>query len=166
MINWKKSTWKREITIYDDELAVGKIVFDKMWGYNSKIQWNNLHFSTEVQGFWQRKILFFCEDYVDRPLYATLSLNTWRNGGKIELRDKEVYHWSYDNFWHTRWKVTNQYKEVLIKFQDRTTLAMKGEVYNYLEDTLNSENADTLVIVGLFASYLYRESAASAGATS
>jgi hypothetical protein len=166
MINWKKSGWKRNIKLFDDEQPIGAILFKNIWKQDAEAQFADRNFRIAPSGFWKKSIEFWeDEGFVEDKLLATLQLNTWRNGGTITTSGGNEYHWKNENIWNTRWKLEDAEGEVLLRFRERFSWNYKGEVIE-LVDWPEPDLRYLLILTGIFAVSIYRENASAGAAAS
>jgi hypothetical protein len=113
---------------------------------------NGTRVNFEVKGFFDKDFLIMNPD--DDTQIGSIVFNTWRTKATITLNGKD-YNWDYDNWWHTKWVISNQNGN-LIKFASGFR---NGDIISYSEDNI-------LLLTGLFIrDYLQQRAATAAAAT-
>jgi hypothetical protein len=113
---------------------------------------NGTRVNFEVKGFFDKDFLILNPD--DGTQIGSIVFNTWRTKATITLNGKD-YNWDYDNWWHTKWVISNQNGN-LIKFASGFK---NGDIISYSEDNI-------LLLTGLFIrDYLQQRAATAAAAT-
>ena len=148
-------TWKNRFFRSDYEISR----YDGIAGELKNIGWkrkaagelNGKKVLFEIKGFFDKDFLISNPD--DNSLIGKIVFNTWRTKATITILDK-VYNWHYDNFFHTKWSISNENGN-LVKYESHFK---NGDVNSFVSDEI-------LILAGLYVrKYLQQRAAASATA--
>lgn len=154
-IQWKKGIFKRTYELFSGETRAGMLK-ENTWKDSAGGELNGKKWEFRMKGFWKRRGEI--TEGENDVVLATITFNNWRTKAFIEFpgRPGRTLTWSYDNFWHTRWSLTDPSGRS-VKYHGRST---SGEIRSTLDD-------DMLILAGLFIeSYNKRSSAATVAAAS
>ncbi len=110
-------------------------------------------------GFWQREVVVWNADSDAR--LAALNYNLWHEGDLV-LNSEQVFHWSGQNFWRTKWAFTDAAGQLVVQFNTGNRwFRMVGTV----EIPVGAERRDELlllIVTGWYLAYMARQDAAVA----
>jgi hypothetical protein len=134
-ISWKKGLFSSTYKLYDDNNKVGEF-------RQSAFSRSSVGNINGTQLTFKKKGVFSSEtevrDMNSNEFIGTIKFNSWGNKAEITV-DQKKYQWKYDNFWSTRWRVSEN-QQPLITYKSSTT---KGKIES-------SVDSDVLLLCGLF----------------
>jgi len=146
-LNWKKGFFSNTYQIYNNGIQVGFLKLST-WSQKAKGVLKEREFEFITKGFLKQETTML--DSKTNSIIATISYNSWKSKAVIKKLSNEEYKWEFNNFWNTKWSLTNSY--IFINYHGSTT---KGEINSSTDDEL-------LLITGLYISNYYWQRRASA----
>jgi hypothetical protein len=147
---WKTKLFSRKYEIYKYNAPAGEVT-NKNWSKKSVCELNGNKFIFETKGFFKAETHII--DSADNLDIGTIKYTTWKRKPIINLRDRE-YRWQFDNFFNTRWSVSNE-NGFLVKYHSR---AFKGTIDSYTDD-------EALILAGFYIRNYYKQKSEAVAAS-
>lgn len=148
---WRTKLFSRRFDICRFETVIGSL--EKVnWSKQVAGELNGRKLVFKTSGFAKQETHIL--DLQDNSLIGSIHYNTWRTQSTIKYQEKE-YSWEFDNFWRTRWKISN-INGAIVRYQSK---AMKGTIQSYTGD-------EVLILAGFFIRNLIKEKTAHVAAAS
>lgn len=146
---WKTKFFSRKFEIYRNDVRCGEI--------------SKLAFSRNSKGELNGKQLSFVTKKLFRPsteiinlndgtVIGSITLSPFKRKSLIKYREKE-YSWQFDNFWNTRWSVSNEYGPQ-VKYH---CTGLKGTLDSYIND-------EALILAGFYLRNFFRQRSSAVAA--
>ncbi|WP_108801957.1 hypothetical protein [Aquimarina sp. Aq107] len=139
-INWKKDLFSSKYRLRSHNQNVGE--FDQYSFKNFSIgKLNDTKLKFEKKGFFNSET-HIIDLNLNQPI-GSIKFSNWGSGTTISLNGNN-YRWNYDNFWHSKWSISQNQKR-LIHYNSSTTSGL-------IESSVDSES---LMLCGLFVHNYY-----------
>ncbi len=148
--SWKTKFFSRKYEIFQYDTLAGELN-KQSWSRKSygKLNGRGIVFVTKRLFKPVTEIIDLTNDSVIGSIISV----PWKRKATIKYQDNQ-YSWQFENFWNTRWSVSNE-NGVLIKYQSRR---LKGSIDSYTKD-------EVLILAGFFIrNYFIQRSSAAAAA--
>jgi len=143
-LTWSKSLFSSLYQIYSNGKQHGNLV-DKPFSRTTKGMFNSKEYLFRNTGFFNQKTEIV--DCSDNNVIGEIDYNSWRSKATVSINER-TYLWKYDNFWNTRWSLSDP-DGVSVRFNSSTT---RGQIDAETEDGL-------LLLSGLFVKNYYLQKA-------
>jgi hypothetical protein len=146
---WKSRFFRSRFEIYQYENLVGELK-NKSFERRASGELNGRKLMFETKGFFNQEHRII--DQKDDSVVVQIIFNTWKTKTTIRYDNKD-YQWHYDNFWNTKWSISNE-NGALIRYKSSFS---SGEITSYTGD-------EVLILTGLFIKNYFKQRAAAAAA--
>jgi len=146
---WKTKLFSRHFDIYRYDQPAGELTKE---GFSRKTygEMGGRKIVFLTQGFFRQKTLII--DQTNNTEIGTIEYNLWKSRAQVSYNNK-VYSWQFDNFWHTKWSLSNE-NGYLVRYHGS---GLKGTIDSYIEDPV-------LLLTGFFIRNFYRQRHAQSAA--
>ncbi|SEL09408.1 hypothetical protein SAMN04487910_1698 [Aquimarina amphilecti] len=139
-INWKKDFFSSKYALLSSNQNIGEFNQHSFSNFSiGKLNDTKLKF--------KKKVFFNSEiDIIDLTLnkpIGSIKFNSWRGGTIISLNG-DSYKWNHDNFWNSKWSISQNQKR-LIHYKSSTKTGL-------IESSVDNES---LILCGLFVHNYY-----------
>ncbi len=143
ILHWKKGPFNSTCTIYSAEGAIGHLR-ENNWKQTAEGEINKRKYHFRTRGYFNQ----VCEIFAPDTNYniGKIEYNTLKNRAEITYLGQS-FHWKYDNFWQTRWSISDD-RDLSIIFQGGTG---KGTIEG-------ADLTEFLALTGLFVRNYYVQS--------
>lgn len=101
-ITWKRKFFSNTTELFSGETKIG-FFREYTWKQLADFEISGKLFQFKSTGFFKRETAII--DAQGNKL-GTIQFNSWHSKAIIHLNDK-ILTWKYDNFWNTRWSITD-----------------------------------------------------------
>lgn len=128
IINWKKGFFSSKYRLFENNIEIGEFK-QSSFGSTShgKIKGANIQF--------KKKGAFNSEtditDVNTNQSIGSIKFNGWRSKAEITIHNKK-YQWKYENFWHSKWSISENEKQVMFYYSSSST----GRIESFIENDL------------------------------
>jgi len=146
---WKTKLFSWKFEIYRYETLIGELNKE---GFSRKTygEMGGKKILLFTKGFFKQETLII--DQTNSSEIGNIEYNFWKSRSKVSYNNK-VYSWQFDNFWHTKWSLSNE-NGYLIRYH---ASGLKGSIDAYIEDPV-------LLLAGFFIRNIYRQRHAQSAA--
>ena len=134
----KLNFWKNNIDLLRDGKIIGNLVRIGVWKSGAKGYLFDKNYTFLVKGIFSSRTEIMDEQ---ENIIGEINFNHWSYKATVELNGKR-YYWQSDNFWCTRWKLTDELGHEI--------LLTKNE---FLINNAISENNDFAIFLATYLFY-------------
>jgi len=150
-LTWKKGFFSNTYKLYSNGIESGFLKLN-IWSNRAKGVLKDKEIEISTKGFFKQETTIM--DSKTQEILGTISFGIWKNKTIFKKSTGEEFNWQFNNFWSTKWSLTNSY--TFINYKGSFT---KGEINSNSDDEI-------LLIIGLFiANYYWQKRAGIAAAT-
>lgn len=140
--SWKKKLFSNTYGIYSEGKLIGKLT-KKSFSQSADGVINEEKFSFRTKGFFKKTTTIISKK--DKEVIGRITYNNWMTKASIQI-DDERSRWKYDNFWNTKWSISDS-DGMQLKYTGSTS---SGSISS------NTDNA-LLLLSGLYVTNYYSQ---------
>jgi hypothetical protein len=147
---WSTRFFSRKYELFRNNIKTGELN-KQAFSRKSSGEMNGKRFSFEMKKLF--KPVAEIIDLNNDSVIGNITIFPFKRSSVIKLGEKE-YSWQFDNFWGTRWSISNQYG-TLVKYHSRR---LSGTIDAYTAE-------EVLILAGFFLRNFFNQRSSIAAAT-